>query len=126
MPRPGLPEPGKTMMNRIPVALSGVVLALSFAALPAVAWGADIAAGKKLASQRCAMCHGVDGIAKMPIAPHLAGESETYLQGQLKDFRSGKRQSEMMSVVAKNLTDEQIANVAAWYSVIKISVTLPE
>lgn len=86
---------------------------------------ADAAAGKKLAQQRCAVCHGVDGLAKMPIAPHLAGENEVYIQTQLKAFRTGKRVHEMMSVVAKELSDDQIADLAAWYASIKITVTMP-
>ncbi|MGI9514157.1 MAG: c-type cytochrome, partial [Anderseniella sp.] len=69
---------------------------------------ADPAAGKKIAKQRCQVCHGIDGIAKIPIAPHLAGESQIYLETQLKAFRSGKREHEMMTVVAKELKDDDI------------------
>lgn len=86
---------------------------------------ADAASGRKLAQQRCAVCHGIDGLAKMPIAPHLAGENEVYLQTQLKAFRNGKREHEMMSVVAKELSDDQIADLSAWYASIKITVTIP-
>ncbi|MDX1800124.1 MAG: cytochrome c [Marinobacter sp.] len=93
--------------------------------IPAVAFSADPAAGRKLAGQ-CKTCHGLDGIAKIPIAPNLAGESQIYIQNQLKAFRSGKRQHEMMSVVARDLTDKQIADVAAWYESIKVTATLPE
>ncbi|MCT7377083.1 c-type cytochrome [Chelativorans salis] len=96
------------------------------AALPGAAAAADIKAGRQIASAQCRTCHGLDGIAQIPVAPHLAGESEIYLQTQLKAFRSGKRTNEMMDVVAKNLTDDDIANVAAWYSAIKISVEMPE
>ncbi|MBX3574795.1 MAG: cytochrome c [Mesorhizobium sp.] len=101
------------------VATSAVLAATSGPAF------ADAAAGKKLAQQRCAVCHGVDGLAKMPIAPHLAGENEVYIQTQLKAFRTGKRVHEMMSVVAKELSDDQIADLAAWYASIKITVTMP-
>lgn len=100
--------------------------AVAVAMLPSQGGAADIQAGRQLASAQCQTCHGIDGIAKMPVAPHLAGESEIYLQTQLKAFRSGKRESEMMSVVAKNLSDEDIANVAAWYSAVKISAEMPE
>ena len=93
--------------------------------LATVAWAVDPAAGRKAAAQ-CQTCHGIDGIAKIPIAPHLAGESQIYLETQLKAFRSGKREHEMMTVVAKNLTDEQIRNLSAWYASIKITATLPE
>lgn len=92
---------------------------------PAVSLAADAKAGRTLAGQ-CQVCHGLDGIAKIPIAPHLAGESEMYLQTQLKAFRSGKREHEMMTVVAKDLTDQEIADLAAWYASIAISVTMPE
>jgi cytochrome c553 len=91
---------------------------------PAVAW-ADATAGKNLAKAKCQGCHGIDGIAKIPIAPHLAGESQIYIETQLKAFRSGKREHEMMSVIAKDLADDDITNVAQWYSSIKIQVTMP-
>jgi cytochrome c553 len=86
---------------------------------------ADAAAGRQKARQ-CQTCHGIDGIAKIPIAPHLAGESQMYLETQLKAFRSGKREHEMMSVVAKGLSDEDIADLAAWYASIQIKATMPQ
>lgn len=94
--------------------------------LAQAAAAADIDAGRTLAAAKCQVCHGIDGIAKIPIAPHLAGESEIYLQTQLKAFRTGKREHEMMTVVAKELGDEDIANLSAWYSAIEISVKVPE
>ena len=103
------------------VAVAGIALALS----PAMAL-ADAAAGKDLAKAKCQVCHGIDGIAKIPIAPHLAGESQIYIETQLKAFRTGKREHEMMSVIAKDLSDEDITSVAQWYSSIKITVQVPE
>ena len=87
---------------------------------------ADAAAGKKLAQQRCAVCHGVDGLAKMPIAPHLAGENEVYIQTQLKAFRTGKRVHEMMSVVVQQLSDQDVADLAAYYAAIEVTVKVPK
>jgi cytochrome c553 len=87
---------------------------------------ADPAAGKSIAKRKCQTCHGIDGIAKIPVAPHLAGESQIYLETQLKAFRSGKRVNEMMSVVAKSLTDEEITNLSEWYSAIEITAKIPE
>lgn len=86
----------------------------------------DAKAGLTLVKQKCQTCHGVDGIAKIPIAPHLAGENEIYIQTQLKAFRTGKREHEMMSVIAKDLSDADIANAAAWYASIKIEAEMPE
>lgn len=100
------------------------LLAVMFT-LPLCAQGADPTNGRKLARQ-CQTCHGLDGIAKIPIAPHLAGESQIYIERQLKAFRSGERQHEMMTVVAKDLTDQQISDLAAWYASIKIQATMPE
>jgi cytochrome c553 len=56
----------------------------------------------------------------------LAGQQDEYLRRQLKAYRSGERQDPVMGVVAKMLTDEDIANVSAWYASIKITVTEPE
>lgn len=94
--------------------------------LPATAQAADIAAGRELAAAQCRTCHGLDGIATIPIAPHLAGESEIYLQTQLKAFRSGEREHEMMTIVAQELTDEEIVDLSAWYAAIEITATMPE
>jgi cytochrome c553 len=69
------------------------------------------------------MCHGEIGISNLPNAPHLAGQPEMYLTEQLKAMRSGKRPSETMSFIAKPLTDDEIANVAAWYASIEIKAT---
>ena len=108
--------------------LKAIVMA-GLAALPLTldwqqAQAADAAAGRKKAAA-CQTCHGYDGIAKIPIAPHIASESPIYLESQLKAFRSGKRQHEIMSVIAKNLSDEDIADLAAWYSSISIQATMP-
>ncbi len=99
--------------------------ALVLAGLPQGAAAADAAAGRKKARQ-CQTCHGIDGIAKIPIAPHIAGESEIYLATQLKAFRSGKRVHEIMSVIAKDLSDEDISDLSAWYASIKITATMPD
>lgn len=78
------------------------------------AQAADIAAGRAKALQ-CQACHGLDGIAKVPDAPNLAGQNEDYLVKALKDFKSGARQNDMMSVVVKPLSDADIENLAAFY-----------
>lgn len=101
-----------------------VPLCISLACGPAFA--ADPAAGKAKVSGTCAVCHGIDGIAKVPDAPHLAGENAQYIIRQLQAFKAGTRQHEQMSIIAQGLSEDDITNVAAWYSSIKISVTMPE
>lgn len=105
------------------VAAAALVAAVCLAS---ASYAADPAAGKKLASGMCAVCHGVDGIAKNPDAPHLAAENVAYLMRQLKAFKSGERKHEQMSIIAQGLSDDQMANVAAWYSSIKIKAEMPQ
>ncbi len=109
-------------MNRLAMAFAAVCAA-ALGLTPALA--ADPAAGRAKAAM-CQTCHGIDGIAKIPDAPNIAGENSIYLQTQIKAFRSGKRVHEMMSVIAKQLSDDDIANLAAWYASIKITVEVPE
>ncbi|MBU4528519.1 MAG: cytochrome c4 [Hoeflea sp.] len=103
------------------LALGGVFLAGSVLAdsLPE----GDRAEGRKLAGQ-CSTCHGLDGFARIPIAPHIGGEPESYLRSQLTAFRDGTREQEMMSIVARSLSDQQIADLAAWYSGHSVTVEL--
>jgi cytochrome c553 len=82
----------------------------------------DAKAGRAKAEAVCGVCHGVDGLAKIPEAPNLAGQSETYLTEQITAFKSGERKNEMMSVVVQDLSDADIENLAAYYSGIAISV----
>ena len=51
----------------------------------------DAEAGRKVAGM-CRTCHGLDGIARIPIAPHIGGESVEYLSRQLTAFRDGTRE----------------------------------
>jgi cytochrome c553 len=71
-------------------------------------------------SRMCAPCHGASGISVQPDAPNLAGQPRMYLVAQLKAYRSGARTSEQMNVMAKGLTDEDIAQLAEWFSSIGI------
>jgi cytochrome c553 len=79
--------------------------------------------GKTLAGQ-CRTCHGINGVAKIPIAPHIGGEPADYIASQLTAFRDGAREHEMMTVVARTLSDDQIADLAAWYGSRKPVATL--
>lgn len=90
---------------------------------PGQAQARDPAAGKIRAGM-CATCHGPLGLSQIPNAPHLAGQPAIYLVEQLKNYRSGKRQHDVMSVIAKPLTDQEIDDLAAWYESIRISVTV--
>lgn len=103
--------------------ISGLLGGLALVAGAASA--GDIAAGRAKADAVCAVCHGPNGLSMQPNAPHLAGQPEIYLVEQLKNYRSGKRSHEVMSVIAKPLTDAEIDNLAAWYAAMQLSVQLP-
>lgn len=107
------------MMRAILLGLGGLMLA---GAAPALS--GDPAAGRKVANM-CRTCHGLDGFAKIPIAPHIGGEPSSYLQRQLLAFKSGARRHEMMSVVASSLSEQQIDDVSAWYAAYKATASLP-
>jgi len=67
----------------------------------------------------CAGCHGMDGISIVPGFPNLRGQDQTYLEAQLKNFRDESRtggQSVIMYGMAAGLSDEDIENLAAYFS----------
>jgi len=99
----------------------GACLAIGFAAQDRAEAQGDAKAGRQKA-EVCAVCHGLDGLAKIPEAPNLAGQSEGYLIEQITAFKSGERKNEMMSVVVQDLSPTDIENLAAYYSAIEISV----
>ncbi|MFH1805113.1 MAG: c-type cytochrome [Pseudomonadota bacterium] len=84
----------------------------------------EVRDGRKVAGM-CRTCHSLNGFSSIPIAPHIGGEPVDYIINQLEAFRSGAREHEMMSVVAKGLSDTQIRNVAAWYGHFNVTATLP-
>lgn len=75
----------------------------------------DPVAGEHKAAT-CGACHGADGLAITPLWPNLAGQNAAYLAKQLRSFRDGSRKDPLMQPLAKSLSDEDIADIAAWYS----------
>ena len=64
----------------------------------------------------CAACHGQNGISSNPLWPNLAGQQQTYLENQIKAFRDGARTDVSMQPFVANLTDEDVADLAAYYA----------
>lgn len=75
----------------------------------------DPVAGRKMAAA-CAACHGVDGNASDPNTPSLAGEDPEYLVTATKSYRDGTRDYLMMKHPVESLSDQDIENLAAFYS----------
>ena len=97
--------------------------ALGGLALAGGALAQDVEAGRKVAAM-CRTCHGLDGVARIPNGANIGGEPTDYLATQLEAFRAGARNDEMMSIVAAGLTDQQIADVAAWYAAQTATATI--
>ena len=92
-----------------------VMLMAAAAILGGSVQAADIEAGK-LKSASCAGCHGTAGISNNPMWPNLAGQQPGYLVKQLQAFRDGTRSDPMMTPMATPLSDDDIANLAAYYN----------
>ena len=103
-------------------AAAAAVAAAALCCGPAAAQ--DAAAGRAKAAA-CAVCHGPLGISTQPDAPNLAGQPVIYVVQQLRAYRSGERKHEVMAVMAKPLSDDDIKNLAAWFASIKIEATPP-
>ena len=102
----------KWIQGSIAAALFAVVMQPSLASAEG-----DAAAGAgKIAV--CAACHGMDGKSPASIYPNLAGQWPAYLESSLKAYRAGERNggmSAMMTPQAAALSDEDIADIAAYY-----------
>jgi cytochrome c553 len=75
---------------------------------------------KAIAQQVCSNCHGIDGNAASPNFPRLAAQPEPYLVAQLTYFRSRNRADpagfEYMWGISRNLTDDHIKGLAAYFA----------
>ena len=99
-------------------ALRWIVVASLLAALlasPPDTRSADLEAGRKKAGP-CAACHGPDGNAAIPGTPSLAGMPTFYTHWQLIMYRDGRRRDPQMTPFGVNLTDADMADLAAYYA----------
>ncbi len=92
-----------------------IALLSLMAAGPAAATG-DAAAGKAKAEAICKGCHGADGNSTNPQYPRLAGQYASYIRKALHDYQSGRRKNPIMKGFAASLSDQDIDNLAAYFS----------
>lgn len=88
-------------------------------AAPAVVMAAGDAEAGKAKAAVCAACHGKNGIATIPGYPNLAGQNEQYLVSSLNAYKNKQRsggQAAIMQGQATGLSDDDIANLAAYYA----------
>ncbi|WP_417546791.1 c-type cytochrome [Marinobacter sp.] len=93
-------------------------MTLTLGLTQAQAQAADTAVGKSLYASNCAQCHGptAKGMASFP---SLAGRDADYIQSRLKTYRAGEKvgpNSSLMIPNARNLSDDDIANLSAFLS----------
>ncbi|OLU20422.1 cytochrome c4 [Pseudomonas sp. PA1(2017)] len=88
--------------------------------------GAAQAAGDPAAGQAkavvCGACHGVDGNSALANFPKLAGQGERYLLKQMQDIKSGARPVVEMTGMLEPLSEQEMADVAAYFASQKMSV----
>jgi cytochrome c553 len=105
------------MILRRPVSLTTMLVSLT---LLGGFVGDAVAAGSSSAGQgkatTCIACHGVDGNSVNPEWPNLAGQHSSYIVKQLKAFKGGVRKNPLMSPMAQPLSDQDIEDLAAYYS----------
>jgi cytochrome c553 len=95
--------------------LAGHYASLKIKSAAAPATGQDLAAGKARAAI-CTACHGANGVSANPVWPSLAGQQKDYIVAALKAYKDGARKNEMMSGIAKGLSDADMEALAAYYS----------
>jgi len=101
--------------------LCGLQAGVSFAAEQPVAGSAEKGQAK---AAPCVACHGVNGNSVNPEWPNLAGQHESYIRRQLAAFKSDQRQDPLMTPMAKPLSEEDMADLGAYFASQKPTGTL--
>ncbi len=101
-----------------------LAVSVAGASIPCSAQARDAEAGR-VKAQSCTVCHGTLGVSVAPDTPNLAGQPAIYLAAQLRAYRSGARKHEVMVVLARPLSDDDIDNLAAWFASIRIEALAP-
>ena len=78
-------------------------------------WAQDVEAGRKKA-EACVACHGPNGNSAIPQFPILAGQTSRYIYLQLRDFKEGRRTEPQMAPMAKDLSREDMFDLAAYFA----------
>ena len=96
------------MNHKLLIAVAALAIAFS-------AGAQDPEAGKTKSST-CAACHGVTGSSANPIWPSLGAQHESYIVKQLQAYQTGARSDPMMTGMAMGLSEQDMMDIAAYYS----------
>ena len=103
------------MIGRKTASLACLLAVLGAGASPGALAAGDPAAGQQKAAA-CMACHGPDGNSLADMWPKLAGQVPDYIVKQLQDFKAGRRADEQMSPQAANLSEQDMADIAAFFA----------
>ena len=105
-------------MKRQTLLIAAIAALFTLAGVAGSALAAGDAAAGKAKAAGCAGCHGPNGEGVKP-NPALAGKSEADIVAALKDYKSGKRANPVMKSLATPLSDQDMANLGAYYASLK-------
>jgi cytochrome c553 len=102
------------------VAFSFLTATSVHAAEPSKAYRQRLGSGDPVAgkskSTLCQGCHGEDGLSVENLIPHLAGQYSGYIEKELRNFQSGVRKHQIMSVMAKTINNADLADIGAYFA----------
>ena len=97
--------------------MNRLILILLCTVASGLLFAGDAENGKQLAQAKgCIACHQLDGQGTTDLYPNLGGQHAPYLSEQLQHFRSGRRENAIMYPFAMGLSDQEISDLAAYYS----------
>ena len=104
-------------MIRIVQFISFIIISLSFAVgAERKLSSQELIATKKIINNLCIACHGIDGNSLISANPKLGGQHAAYILKQLKNFKSGLRENAVMAGMVVNLTEQEMINLALYFS----------
>ena len=104
------------LRRALPISLALVAFAFAGTALASTKAGKGNAAAGKQKAAACGACHGADGNKTLDgTYPRLAGQYPDYLQKSLLEYKSGKRKNTVMQGQVQALSEQDIADLAAYY-----------
>jgi cytochrome c553 len=107
---PSAPTPQSAVQARPSSSVAWTTLNITALARP------NLRVAEDLAQNLCVACHGENGVSPSPDFPHLSGQSSLAIYKQLHDYQSGARFHELMSPVARELSEEQMLAVSNYYA----------
>ena len=112
-------------MKKLLIASLMPVFGVMFFVTSGVAMAGDPVAGKTK-SAACGGCHGFDGNSPIAMYPKLAGQNEAYISKQIHDFKANTaRKNEIMMGMSAALSDEDAADIGAYFQAQSVSATAP-